>query len=145
MEKKNNTLALVSLCLALGNIVLYVILFQFQLNLGIISTINTIVFVSAGICGIIGKNQISKDQTQKGKGMAITGIVIGFLGGAIFAMMALAVMKFDDPEETKMLCEDERLTSLCERTEGQTTTCMYGYNTKITCYTEVLKEIQFKK
>jgi hypothetical protein len=144
MEKKNNIFAILSLSLALGNIAIYILLYSVGLNLGIVSIINAVVCITAGVFGIVARNQINKDQTQKGKGMAIAGMIIGFLIGAYFLLIAFTVMNFGNPEITKKLCEEERLTTSCERTEQSTTKCLYGYNTEITCYTDILKDGQYK-
>ena len=144
MEKNNNVYATISLGLVLCNLALYFVLFSLNVSLGIIGLIIAIIALGAGILGLIGKSQIDKDQTQKGKGLAVTGIVLGFLGFTLFGLMALGVTKFGDPEFTKGLCEKEQLTTSCERTEDKTTTCLYGGTTEMTCYTEVLKEGQYK-
>jgi hypothetical protein len=83
MEKKNNGLAIAAGWLGIGAIVLAVIGFVVQIaapgNGAFCSGLGVLVALVGFVLGIIGLVQISKNPGQKGKGMAITGIVVGAL------------------------------------------------------------------
>ncbi len=144
MEKRNNNLATASLCFALGNIILFIILANVQMDLKLILLICLLVCASAFITGIVGVTQINKDETQKGKGMAITGIVLGALGIFFFGLGYLGMNMLNNPEITKQFCTDEQLVTECVKDDEKTATCLYANTNEIKCYIEDLKESQFK-
>lgn len=72
--QRNNGMSIASLVLSLVNIIPCFWFLPLPALLGV-------------IFGIIGKNQIAKDPSQKGRGMAIAGLVVGIvflIVGAIF-------------------------------------------------------------
>ena len=143
MEKKNNLFALISMCLALANIV-----FLFVLgNVISVTNVYLVCLVSsfgAAVLGIVGLVQIKKDETQKGKGMAITGLVLGLLGVAFFGLAYIGFKNMDNPEFTKTLCVNESMVNECTLNGDETATCKYYNMMDITCYASELKDSQYK-
>jgi hypothetical protein len=85
MEKKYPGLAIASMTLGIVGVVLCWAIFLAQI-LGILA----IVF------GFISKNSINKSKNLSGKGMAIAGIILGFI--AFFLIMILAYMGVLSPQ-----------------------------------------------
>ena len=83
MEQKNNGLAIAAGWLGIGAIVMAVIGFVVQIavpgNGALCSGLGVLAALVGFVLGIIGLVQIGKNPGQKGKGMAITGIVVGAL------------------------------------------------------------------
>ena len=145
MEKKNNTLALVSLCLALGNIVLFIVLANMRIELTMILLICFLVCLGAAVTGIIGVTQINKNENMSGKGMSIAGIVLGFLGILFFGLGYMGLKMLSGPEFAKQFCVNEQLVNDCVDNGDGTAKCLYSSSTDITCQIEDLKESQYKK
>ena len=143
MEKKSNLFAVISLCLAIGNIFLFLLLGN-TLGLVIIELVGLVVCLGAAITGIVGVIQIGKDETQKGKGMAITGTVLGIIGVFYFGLGYVGIKMLDDPEFAKQFCVKEDLVTDCVKNEDDTATCLYAKSVDITCKVEDLKDTQFK-
>jgi FtsH-binding integral membrane protein len=84
IEHKNNGLAIAAGWLGIGAIVSIIIGIAVNLAAsgigGICAGLGALAGLVGFILGIIGLVQINKNPGQQGKGMAITGIVIGALG-----------------------------------------------------------------
>jgi hypothetical protein len=78
---RTNPLAITSLCLGIAQIVLGLIIGFFNLILGI----------GALVCGIIALNQI-KTRGERGRGMAIAGIVISVVGFVLLIILVIAAV-----------------------------------------------------
>ncbi len=76
---KTNTLAIVSLVLGIGAFVVGIFL-PFLMQLG------------AVICGHMARGQIARSGGQEGgDGLALTGLILGYIGLAIFGLVALVL------------------------------------------------------
>jgi hypothetical protein len=95
MDQKNNRLAIAAGWCGFGAIVMAVIGFGVQIaipgNGAFCSGLGVLAALVGFILGIIGLVQIGKNPGQKGKGMAITGIVVGALVACV-APVVIAVL-----------------------------------------------------
>ena len=95
MQQKNNGLAIAAGWLGIGAIIMAVIGFVVQIafpgNGGLCSGLGVLAALVGFVLGIIGLVQISKNPGQKGKGMAITGIVVGALVACV-APVVIAIL-----------------------------------------------------
>jgi hypothetical protein len=95
MQQKNNRLAIAAGWLGIGAIVMAVIGFGLQIavpgNGALCSGLGELAALVGFVLGIIGLVQISKNPGQKGKGMAITGIVVGALVACV-APVVIAIL-----------------------------------------------------
>ena len=95
MQSKNNGLAMAAGWLGIGAIVMAVVGFVVQIaapgNGAFCSGLGVLAALVGLVLGIIGLVQISKNPAQKGKGMAIMGIVVGALVACV-APVVIAVL-----------------------------------------------------
>jgi FtsH-binding integral membrane protein len=95
MQSKNNGLAMAAGWLGIGAIVMAVVGFVVQIaapgNGAFCSGLGVLAALVGLVLGIIGLEQISKNPGQKGKGMAIMGIVVGALVACV-APVVIAVL-----------------------------------------------------
>ena len=142
MENKNNLYAIISLVSSIVGLLVYSF-FIYSLKLQTLMIIGFIIMVCAILLGFIGKSQIAKNEGEK-KGMAIAGIVIGFLGAFFYLSGILTASNLDDPEITMGFCIQSEIVSNCVDNGDDTAKCTLLKKNEVICKTEYLKEEQFK-
>lgn len=142
--KKNNLMAILSL---VASILAFAVTFIWpDGNTVVLGTSIAIIAAIIGIVlGFIGKKQI-KTTNEKGKGLAIAGIVIGFIavifsGVTLFGFFAIQDINYNDAS----LCTMDNMTKDCTDNGDGTSTCRYMDAYDILCSTDKLKDTQFKK
>lgn len=140
-EKDMNLMAKITLValILFGSIFLF---WPDQKTVNIALVICAVFSLTAAICGIIAKIQIKKSD-EKGKGIALTGIIVGIIGFIISTytlcvLEAIKDVKFNDP----ILCPT---VQNCIKKENGISICEFEEELKIPCTTDKLTEGQFKK
>lgn len=97
--------------------------------------------IVAFVLGIISRKQIKKSN-EKGKGMALTSLILGIImfiwtGYTLIIMYAIEDIEFND----QIMCS--QVTDCVDNGDG-TSTCSFAGVYEIPCSTDVLTEEQFK-
>lgn len=141
--QKNNVSSMLSLVIALISLIAVIF---FPENLVIVgASICIIIAVISIVLGFVGRKQI-KSSNEKGKGLALAGIIIGFVtviwsGLGIFGFLAMQDINFNDSS----LCPMDNYVKDCVDNGDGTSTCKYMEQLEIPCSTDKLKDSQFKK
>jgi len=143
--KKNNLMAILSLTFALVAILILIFAPQSVAVIGCI--VGFLLEVAAIVLGFIGNSQ-AKKKNEKGKGMAIAGIIIGFIMSFVFFLALLGfvlINKFDDVEFTdKLYCTQETIVNQCVDDGNGISNCKFSGFYDIKCTTSNLKSSQMK-
>ena len=141
MKKKFNFISIISLISIIISIAVF--LLWPDINTAIIGY-GIVIFTSliAIICGFIARSQIKKNK-EKGKGIALTSIILGFIiciwsAFIIVFIYAIKDVKFND----SIICP--KVNNCIDNQDG-TSTCYFQDALKIPCSTSNLTKEQFKK
>ena len=140
---KNNTMSILSLVLSIVSLAISFVWPDVN-TVTIMCTICLLFAIAGIIMGFMGRKQI-KTSNEKGKGLALAGIIIGFIsaifnGMAIFGSIAMKNIDYNDMS----LCTMDNVTKDCVDNGDGTSTCKYMNSYEIPCSTDKLKESQFK-
>lgn len=141
---KNNKLSVLSLVIALISVIATLIIPENNLII-IGAPVCIIIAIVSIVLGFKGKKQII-DSNEKGKGLALAGIIIGFItiiwaGLGLIGILAIKNINFTD----EALCPMDNLVKDCIDNKDGTSTCKYMEQLEIPCSTDKLKNSQFKK
>jgi len=141
MKNKNNIISIVSLVaviIALAVLIIWPDGDTIILGCGIIILISIVAIV----CGFIGRSQIKKTN-EKGKGLALTAIILGFIVCifSAYTMLIFSAIKDVNFNDTT-LCP--KVSNCVDNGDG-TSTCDFQDIYEIPCSTENLTSEQFKK
>lgn len=141
MENKKNLMSIVSLVAVIVALIILVVWPDGDtatIGLGI----TILVSIVAIVCGFIGKSQIKKTK-EKGKGLALTAIILGFIACilAAYTMFILSAIKDVNFNDTT-ICPK---ASDCVDNGDGTSTCSFQGVYDVPCSTKNLTSEQFKK
>lgn len=141
MGNKKNLMSIVSLVAVIVALIIIVVWPDGDtviIGLGI----TILLSIVAIACGFIGKSQIKKTK-EKGKGLALTAIILGFIvciftAYTMFFLSAIKDINFNDP----IICP---MVSDCVDNGDGTSTCSFVGAYDVPCSTKNLTSEQFKK
>ena len=142
MKNKKNLMSIISLITVIIALILFV--FWPDNSDTAILGLSIIILISVGavVCGFIGKSQIKKTN-EKGKGLALTAIILGFIiiiwsAYSIFIYNAIKDINFND----STICP--KVSDCVDNGDG-TSACTFQKVSDVPCSTENLTSEQFKK
>lgn len=142
--KKNNLMTILSFVASILGLIIALIWPDGDTAVMGIS-ISIVIAIIGIVLGFVGKKKI-KTTHEKGKGLALAGIILGFVNIIWCGLVLLSLIVTQDINyNDATICTMDNMTKNCIDNGDGTSTCRYNDVYDVPCSTDKLKDTQFKK